>query len=87
MEKNGIHFRELGDAVILHGRQVLYALALLVVGLLAAKLFVRLLKRVLDRFMANKAHVGDYGSAIRSLSCSRSSSSRFRWSRWAGGAL
>jgi len=64
MEKNGIHFRELGDAVILHGRQVLYALALLVVGLLVAKLFVRLLKRVLDRFMANKAQVATICNTI-----------------------
>jgi small conductance mechanosensitive channel len=49
--------KRFGDMVMLHGREVILSLALLVAGLLAAKFTVRLLRRILDRFMKNKAMV------------------------------
>jgi small conductance mechanosensitive channel len=49
--------RRVGDMIILNGREVILSLALLVAGLLVAKIAVKLLRRILERFMANKAMV------------------------------
>jgi small conductance mechanosensitive channel len=56
--------KRFGNMVILHGREVLFSLALLVAGLLAAKIAVKYLRRVLDRFMANKAMVATICNAV-----------------------
>ncbi len=59
-----VGLRRMGDMVILHGREALFALLFLVVGLLVAKIVVKYLKRVLDRFMANKAMVATIGNTV-----------------------
>jgi len=43
------HFKEFGDLVMLHGRDVIIALFILVVGLIAAKLLSRLFARAIRR--------------------------------------
>jgi small conductance mechanosensitive channel len=56
--------KRFGDMVMLHGREVIFSLALLVAGLLAAKIAVKLLRRILDRFVANKAMVATICNTI-----------------------
>jgi small conductance mechanosensitive channel len=57
MEEEFAGLKRIGDMIMLHGREVILSLALLVAGILAAKIVVKLLRRILDRFMANKAMV------------------------------
>ncbi len=57
LEGEMVGLKRFGDMVMLHGREVILSLALLVAGLLAAKIAVRLLRRILDRFMKKKAMV------------------------------
>ena len=47
------HFREFGDLVMLHGRRVILALLILVVGLIAAKLLSRLFAWAIQRLPLN----------------------------------
>jgi small-conductance mechanosensitive channel len=54
----------LGELIILHGQRVVFSLAFLVAGLLAAKIAVRYLKRILVRFMANKAMVATIANLV-----------------------
>jgi small conductance mechanosensitive channel len=55
LEGDIVDLKTVGNIVMLHGRQVLLSLAILVAGLLAAKIAVKYIRRVLDRFVANKA--------------------------------
>jgi small conductance mechanosensitive channel len=57
MEEEFAGLKRIGDMIMVHGREVILSLALLVAGILAAKIVVKLLRRILDRFMANKAMV------------------------------
>jgi small conductance mechanosensitive channel len=64
MEAEMAGLKRFGDMVMLHGREVIFSLALLVAGLLAAKILVKLLRRILDRFMANKAMVATIANTV-----------------------
>jgi small conductance mechanosensitive channel len=52
-----VGLRRIGDLTMLYGREVILSLAFLVAGLLAAKIAVKYLRRILDRFMTNKSMV------------------------------
>jgi small conductance mechanosensitive channel len=64
LEGDIVGLRKVGEIVMLHGRVLLFALVYLVAGLLAVKIAVKYLKRVLDRFMANKAMVATIVNTI-----------------------
>jgi small conductance mechanosensitive channel len=64
MEGDIVGLRKLGEIVMLHGRVLLFALVYLVAGLLAVKLAVNFLKRILDRFVANKAMVATIANTV-----------------------
>lgn len=55
---------KMGDMVILHGRVMLLSLFYLVAGLLAAKIVYKFSKRILDRFVANKAIVAIIANTV-----------------------
>jgi small conductance mechanosensitive channel len=56
--------RKLGDMLLMHGREVLLSLAFLVAGLLAAKFAVKALRRILGRFVSNKAMLATICSTV-----------------------
>jgi len=56
--------KRFGEMLMVHGREVILSLALLVAGLLVAKILVKLLRRVLDRFMKNKAMVATIANTV-----------------------
>ncbi len=57
LDGNMAGLKQMGDMIVLHGREMILSLAMLVAGLLVAKFAVRLLRRILDRFVAKKAMV------------------------------
>jgi small conductance mechanosensitive channel len=57
LEGDIVGLRKIGEIVMLHGRVLLFALVYLVAGLLAVKLAAKFLRRILDRFLVNKAIV------------------------------
>ena len=64
LEREIVGVWEMGDMVMLHGRAVLFSLVYLVAGLLAAKIVVKFIKRILDRFISNKAMVATIGNTV-----------------------
>jgi len=57
MEEQIARFEEIGNMVALYGKDVVIALLILVVGLIAAKMLARLFRRGLEKFTLNPATV------------------------------
>ncbi len=64
MEEQLAKYKAMGEAIILHGQDFLYALLILVVGLFAIKLLVRPFRVMLERFGLRKQMVSTVSNIV-----------------------
>ncbi len=64
MEEQLAKYKAMGEAIILHGQDFLYALLILVVGLFAIKLLVRPFRVMLERFGLRKQVVSTVSNIV-----------------------
>lgn len=64
MEEELAKLTRIGDAVTLYGREIVLALAILVAGLIASRMFIKLLRSILQRFTANQSLISMVSTSL-----------------------
>ena len=64
MEGTIAKLTRIGDAMTLYGEEVVLALVILVVGLIATRMFIKLLRRILQRFTTNQPLISAVSTSL-----------------------
>jgi small conductance mechanosensitive channel len=64
MERTLVKLTRIGDVMTLYGQEVVLALAILVAGLIATRMFIKLLRRILQRFTTNQSLISMVSTSL-----------------------
>ncbi len=64
MERTIAKLTRIGDAMTLYGQEVVLALAILVAGLIATRMFIKVLRRILQRFTTNQSLISMVSTSL-----------------------
>lgn len=64
MEGEIERLRRIGDNIMMYGREVVLALVILVAGLIATRLFIKYLRRILQKFTANQSLISIVSASL-----------------------
>jgi small conductance mechanosensitive channel len=64
MERTLVKLTRIGDVMTLYGQEVVLALAILVAGLIATRMFIKLLRRILQRFTTNQCLISMVSTSL-----------------------